>query len=210
MLHLVWNRVSEAPVPRLQLLPRLLGGALNIVTRSGACTYNVVWRRVVDIPSNAADVAHRCSGLGLSVSATAYSNNLKHLKDNVLPIGWELNAVQKWDAYGHGIRALACAAAKLAVSISVLTNQEAGDVLAAAQAAGISRPVIRRIMPRTGPAKYAEVLEAARAGLGVQVGVESVRKPHYSCLITRAQDYSARYDAQACMKLQCILTLPHP
>jgi hypothetical protein len=61
------------------------------------------------------------------------------------------------------------------VSINVLTNQEAGDVLGAAQAAGISRPVIGRIMPWTGPAKYAKVLEAARAGLGVQVGVEAVR-----------------------------------
>jgi predicted protein tyrosine phosphatase len=48
---------------------------------------------VVDIPNNAADVAHCFSGLGLSVSATAYSSNLKHLQENVLPRGWELNAV---------------------------------------------------------------------------------------------------------------------
>jgi hypothetical protein len=132
-----------------------------------------------------------CSaGPGLSVSATAYSNNLKHLRDNVLPRGWELNAVQKWDAYGHGIKALAGTAAKLGVSISVLTNQEAGNVLAAAQAAGVSRPVIRRIMPRTGPAKYAEVLDAARTGLGLQVGVGLWQTPTSLCSAVQELSWS--------------------
>jgi len=39
------------------------------------------------------------SGSGLSVSPEVYSNNLQHLKSNVIPEGWELNAVEKWNAY---------------------------------------------------------------------------------------------------------------
>jgi hypothetical protein len=111
------------------------------------------------------------SGPGLSVSATAYSNNLKHLQDNVLPKGWQLFAVQKWDAYGNGVKVLAGAAAKLGATVSVLTNKEARQVLVASQAAGINKPGILRIMPSEGPANYTNVLQAARVGLGVQVGV---------------------------------------
>jgi len=70
----------------------------------------------------------------------------------------------------HDIISLAGAATKLGLSVSVLTNQEASDVWAASQAAGVSKPVIWRILPSEGPAKHPEVLEAARAGLGIQVG----------------------------------------
>lgn len=113
-----------------------------------------------------------CSpGSGLSVSPEVYINNLKHLRDHILPKGWQLNAVQKWDAYGHRIKTLAGAAAKLGITISVLTNEEAREVLAGSQATGISRPSVMRIVPSDGPADYADVLDAARAGLGVQVRV---------------------------------------
>lgn len=109
-------------------------------------------------------------GSGLSVSSEVYSSNLQYLKNNVIPKGWALNAVVKWNAYGHDIPSLAGAATKLGLSVSVLTNKEARDVLAASQAAGVSKPVIWRIMPAEGPAKYTEILEAAQAGLDVQVG----------------------------------------
>lgn len=118
------------------------------------------------------------SGPGLSVSATAYTNNLKHLQDNVLPKGWQLFAVQKWDAYGNGMKVLAGApqpaAAKLGATVSVLTIKEARQVLVASQAEGVNRPGILRIVPSDGPANYTDVLKAARAGLGVQVGVGGV------------------------------------
>jgi hypothetical protein len=106
---------------------------------------------------------------GISVSPEAFKANLLYLKSSVLPVGWQLNAVQKWNAYGHNITELAGVGTNLSVPISVLTNQEARDVIMSAQKAGVKKPTIWRIMPASGPAKYAEILEAAKSGVGIQV-----------------------------------------
>lgn len=109
----------------------------------------------------------------LSSSAEVYANNLKYIRDTVLPKGWVLNAVQKWNAYGHGINPLAPAAAKLGLSVSVLANDEAEQVIAASKAAGVAKPTVWRLMPADGPAKFKDVLEAARKGLDIHVSAHS-------------------------------------
>jgi hypothetical protein len=112
---------------------------------------------------------------GLSVSAEAFKANLLHIKDNVLPAGWQLAAVQKWNAYGNGISQLAGIAAQLQLPVCVLTNAEAQGAIAAAEAAG-GKPQIWRIMPADGPAKYPEIFAAAKSGLGIQVGTTLLMK----------------------------------
>lgn len=104
---------------------------------------------------------------GLTVSADVFRSNLLHLKNNVLPAGWQLAAVQKWNAYGNAISKLAGTAAVMGLPVCILTNQEARDVVASAKAAGVEKPTIWRIMPADGPAKYAEIYEAAKSGLDV-------------------------------------------
>ncbi|KAL4443858.1 hypothetical protein ABPG75_011595 [Micractinium tetrahymenae] len=97
---------------------------------------------------------------GPSADPSIYERNLGFIQQNVLPPGWRLNAVQKWDAHGHGIREMAAAAAAAgAGSLSFLYNWEAR---AAAGAGGPQR------LLRIKPADYAEAAEAARAGWGVE------------------------------------------
>jgi alanine racemase len=113
------------------------------------------------------------------VSADVFRANLRHLKNNVLPAGWQLAAVQKWNGYGNSILKLAGTAAKEGLPVCVLTNQEAGDVVkSAAAAAGAEKLTIWRIMPADGPVKYAEIYEAAKAGLDIVV---SHLQLHNSC-----------------------------
>lgn len=88
---------------------------------------------------------------GLVIDVATYKANLQQVQDQVLPAGWLLNPVAKWDAYGHGIRNLASVAAQLGMPISVLTNQEAAEAIAAARAAGMPKPVcgaLCRLMAR--------------------------------------------------------------
>jgi hypothetical protein len=102
------------------------------------------------------------------VSADVFRANLRHLKDNLLPSGWQLAAVQKWNAYGNSVLKLAGTAAKEGLPVCVLTNQEARGVIMSA-AAGAHNTTIWRIMPVDGPVKFAQVHDAAKSGLGVVV-----------------------------------------
>ena len=85
-------------------------------------------------------------------------------------MGWGLSAVQKWYAYGHAIPDLAVPAVQLGLPVSIVANSEAEQVMSAAWKAGLNKPVIWRIVPSAGPAKYGEVADAARKGIGIVVG----------------------------------------
>lgn len=146
------------------------------------------------------------------MSPQVYNDNLVYVRDQALPVGWQLNPVLKWHAYGHNESQMAGVAAKFgAVSVrtsgvaaepsqgccgctllrmctastahrclclrqavpacaQVQTNEVARAVWAAANKAGIQRPVIWRLMNDEGPANYSAILEAAKSGMGIQVG----------------------------------------
>lgn len=103
------------------------------------------------------------------MSADVFRANLRHLQNNTLPAGWQLAAVQKWNGYGNSILKLAGTAAKEGLPVCVLTNQEAGDVVQSAAAAGADNLTIWRIMPADGPVKYADIYDAAKSGLDIVV-----------------------------------------
>jgi hypothetical protein len=77
--------------------------------------------------------------------------------------------VQKWNAYGNSISKLSGTAAKLNLPVCVLTNEEVKDAFIAAADARSANATVWRIMPAEGPAKYAEIYAAAKAGLNVVV-----------------------------------------
>lgn len=107
-----------------------------------------------------------CAGSGLSVSPEAFRSNQLYIRNQVLPTGWQLNAVLKWDAYGHNISQLAGTSMLLGLPVSVLTNREAQDVSAAAWKVGVHQPGILRIVPADGPADFTTVLEAPSQAWG--------------------------------------------
>ncbi|WIA21615.1 hypothetical protein OEZ85_000799 [Tetradesmus obliquus] len=88
-----------------------------------------------------------------------FKKNLQYLTTAVLPAGWKLNAVVKWEGYGTGLQETAAVAAEEGHSVGVLYNDEV-----AAAAAVTPRPEIFRMFP----ANYSDLVASIKAGYKTQ------------------------------------------
>ncbi|KAF6254732.1 hypothetical protein COO60DRAFT_1462547 [Scenedesmus sp. NREL 46B-D3] len=141
--------------------------------------------------------------LGPCFEREVFRKNLQYLSGTVLPEGWKLNAVVKWEGYGTGLKATAAVAAEEGHSVGVLHNDEV-----AAAASATPSPVsctlcgymtkifldLQEIF-RIFPANYSDLVATIKAGYKTQasrtaahLGIELASPLNIADLVAAGRD----------------------